>query len=368
MSLKDKAGYNLNLHGLRGLSAFWIFLTHVYLGSHEWGFYPHESWPRVVAWLLESGRYAVDLFFMISGYLITESLTRKADARRFLVDRAIRIYPAFLAALAPLAIVGMLLQQRMFAEVPPQEWPLMLLANLLLLPGAVDMEPILGVAWTLSFEMVFYLTAAGVFVLARRQQRELGVSLAACAGLILFPHYSGVAAFYVGAFVYLYRDTALQWLNRLHAPLLVLILILVLWQGMFVPDYHRANVGLTPFFSLLGIVGFVLQLSFFNSVVAGAGWVSRMLRSRFMQFMGTISYSFYLWHTHVMYVIKRLTMKYVVPVYGDVAGTLCFGIVSLVAALILGYLSYRVFEVAAGRFLRGRYLKAPVVVAQPSAA
>lgn len=368
MSIDNKASYNLNLHGLRGLSAFWIFLTHVYLGSSEWGFYPHESWPRVFAWLLESGRYAVDLFFMISGYLITESLTRKGQAGRFLKDRAIRIYPAFLAAMLPLAIVGMLLQQRVFATTDPEQWPLMLLANLLLLPGAVDMEPILGVAWTLSFEMVFYLTAAGVFVLVRSKQRELGVALAACVGLILFPHYSGIASFYIGAFVYLYRNSALRMLNRFHAPLLTLILILILWQGMFIPDYHRANVGLTPYFSLLGIVCFALQLSFFNSVVAGAGLVSRMLRSRFMQFMGTISYSFYLWHTHVMYIIKRLTMKYIVPEYGDAAGVLVFGCVSLAAALVLGYLSYRIFEVAAGRMLRARFLAPPPAAAQPSSA
>lgn len=365
MSLNDKSGYNLTLHGLRGLSAFWIFLTHVYLGSSEWGFYPYESWPRVIAWLLASGRYAVDLFFMISGYLITESLTRKADVRRFLIDRVIRIYPAFLFALAPLAIVGMLTQQRIFATVPPEQWPFMLLANVLLLPGAVNMEPILGVAWTLSFEMVFYLTAAGIFVFARRQQRELGVALAACVGLILFPHYSGVASFFVGAFVYLYRDSALKWLNRIHAPLPCLILILILWQNMFVPDYHRANIGLTPFFALLGIVGFALQLNFFNSVVAGAGLVGRMLRSRFMLFMGTISYSFYLWHTHGMYVIKRLVARYIVPEYGDAAGVLAFGFVSLAVALALGYVSYRVLEVGAGRYLRERFLRpAPVLQAK----
>jgi peptidoglycan/LPS O-acetylase OafA/YrhL len=350
-------GYNPNIHGLRGFGALWVFIAHVYLGSSTAGFYP-EQWPSVIAWLMDSGRYSVDLFFMISGYLITESLIKKAHAGRFLIDRVIRVYPAFLAAMLPLAIMGMLTQVRMFADTTPLQWPLMLLANVLLLPGVVDMPPILGVAWTLSFESVFYLTAAGAFVLFQRQHRELAIGLCVAAGLLVFSQYSGIISFYVGALIFMYRDSMMRALRDFHAPLLTLLLFITLW-GIFNRDYWKADIGLTPYFAALGIACFVLELVLFNSVVAGAGVLGMILRSRTCQFMGTISYSFYLWHTPVMFVTKRIVLKYVVPQYGDVAGTVAFGVLSLPPAILIGYCAYVLFEREAGRYLHKRWLKSP---------
>ncbi len=359
-SLRSR-GFNPHIHGLRGLAAFMVFWCHVYAGSFESGFYP-EQWHPLLAWLLHAGRYGVDLFFMISGYLITESLTRKGQVGRFLTDRVIRIYPAFLSVLIPLVIMGMLTQSKLFAVAAPETWPLHILANLLFLPGVIDMQPILGVAWSLSFEAAFYLTAASAFVLARAGSRELAMAVCAAAGLLLLPQYPGVVFFYVGAFIYLFRDALLLRVRDIHYPLLSLMAFLALWHW-FIIHYHRTDAGLSVGFIAALLACFALGMMFFNSVVEGAGGFGACLRSGFLQFMGTISYSFYLWHTPVMYFTKRLVLRHVVPEHGEVIGTLAFAALSLPPALLLSYVSYRIFEQAAGRVLHQRFMSASRSVA-----
>ncbi|MES0873946.1 acyltransferase family protein [Sinimarinibacterium thermocellulolyticum] len=344
--------FNPNIHGLRGLAAFMVFWCHVYAGALEAGFYP-EHWHPLLAWLLHAGRYGVDVFFMISGYLITESLTRKGQVRRFLADRAIRIYPAFLAVLLPLIAMGMLTRAKLFADTDPLIWPLQVLANLLFLPGVFDMPPILGVAWSLSFEAAFYLTAALAFALKRSGRQELAVAVCAGAGLLLFPQYPGVIFFYAGALIYLYRDALLLGLARVHVPFTALIALLAVWHLVIV-HYHRAEADLSVGFAAMLLLSFVLGLLFFNGVVAGAGPFGIFLRSGALQFLGTISYSFYLWHTPVMFFTKRIVLHYVAPEQGDAMATLSFALLSLPPALLVSWISYRLFEAAAGRILHRR--------------
>lgn len=344
--------FNTNIHGLRGLAAFMVFWCHVYAGSFDSGFYP-EHWHPLVAWFLHAGRYGVDVFFMISGYLITESLTRKGQVRRFLADRAIRLYPAFLAVLLPLVVMGILTRTRLFAEADPSSWLLHILANVLFLPGVFDMPPILGVAWSLSFEAAFYLTAAVAFVLAGAGKRELAVGVCAASGLLLFPQYPGIIFFYTGALIYLYGDRLLQGLARIHLPLAALLGLLAIWH-LFIVHYHRAEADLSVGFVAMLLASFTLGMMFFNSVVAGAGIFGGFLRSRTLQFLGTISYSFYLWHTPVMYFTKRLVLRYIEPQHGDVFATLAFAALSLPPALLVSWISYRLFEAAAGKMLHRR--------------
>src|SRR5665213_3449768 len=85
---------NPQIHGLRGLAALIVFVFHIYGIADEWHF-----WPASLAdfgFVFRLGRHGVEIFFIISGCLITASLLRHQRAGRFLVDRCIRIYPVFL--------------------------------------------------------------------------------------------------------------------------------------------------------------------------------------------------------------------------------------------------------------------------------
>lgn len=94
-----------------------------------------------------AGAFGVDVFFVLSGFVIT--VTARANPTDFLKKRLIRVLPIYWALTAPaLIIMGGLAPQRVIASLTL--WP------------AYDVwtPPVLEVAWSLSFELVFYVATA----------------------------------------------------------------------------------------------------------------------------------------------------------------------------------------------------------------
>jgi len=118
--------------------------------------------PAVAGFLaLAPGVAGVVLFFLVSGYVIPLSVRAGFDARSFALRRLLRIYPLLLAALALVALggwTGALGHWADLREAGAGRW----LANLLLVQDFVAAKPILGVTWTLIFELAWY----GLFALA----------------------------------------------------------------------------------------------------------------------------------------------------------------------------------------------------------
>ena len=100
------------------------------------------------------GTIGVDIFFVISGFIITHVMTNRQPGP-FLLDRLVRIYPLYWLFLIPLIILG---------------WDgdaMHLLSSVTLWPVVGEFRrSYLAVSWTLSFEMLFYLAAT--LVLWRR--------------------------------------------------------------------------------------------------------------------------------------------------------------------------------------------------------
>lgn len=130
------------------------------------------------------GHAGVDFFFVLSGFIILfahwDDLGRPSALPRYAERRATRIYPLYWPVLAVYLAMASLGAREIDASATS------LLANVLLLPTA--QEPILGVAWTLQHEMLFY--AAFAVLLVSRSLGPvlltgwLGVVLAVAAGWI----------------------------------------------------------------------------------------------------------------------------------------------------------------------------------------
>src|ERR1035438_8597101 len=92
---------------LDGLRAIAILLV---LGCHYQGFAP------LLYGLPEFGWFGVDIFFVLSGYLITTILLGLRDQPKpyqtFYSRRAIRIFPPYFAALVPVFALGLIFHQR----------------------------------------------------------------------------------------------------------------------------------------------------------------------------------------------------------------------------------------------------------------
>ncbi|MEV4291493.1 acyltransferase family protein [Nonomuraea bangladeshensis] len=145
------------LDALRGLGALAV------VGEHltTWAI----PWLRPTA--INLGIYGVLVFFLVSGYIIPHSLERHGDVRVFWIGRVFRLYPLYLAAIVLTLALSPWVAVR--AEVPRDGSAVAAHATMLL--DAVGSAGVLNTMWTLSYEMVFYLLAAALFVLGVRDGR-----------------------------------------------------------------------------------------------------------------------------------------------------------------------------------------------------
>lgn len=175
---------NAALDGLRGMVILLVLVTH-------WGLVwqprlaPDSPWTAIATAAFAIGNSGVDLFFLLSGYLIYETyLARQAAFRTFIARRAWRIYPAFLAMFA----VYLALSARWPAagKIPEGTAAAIgyLARCLLFLPGILDEAPLIGTAWSLSYEWAFYLALpalVGAFGLRRAAPGKRVLAIAAAA-------------------------------------------------------------------------------------------------------------------------------------------------------------------------------------------
>jgi peptidoglycan/LPS O-acetylase OafA/YrhL len=106
-------------------------------------------------------------------------------------------------------------------------------------------------------------------------------------------------------------------------------------------------------------VAFIASLHMFASACLNASGEFSFLRTRAFQFMGNISYSFYLWHGLVMAAVKRVVNSHIVPAHGQEVGFVVFAMSCLVVSVLLAWTSWKVFEVAVAKILRNRLASRP---------
>lgn len=147
------------MEGLRGVAVFLVFLVHYCALIQPW-LAPNTSGAYVSLFLGSAGHIGVDIFFMLSGYLIYGSLLSHNAFRfnTYLGRRIRRIYPAFLAMLTIYLVLSFVFPKE--SKLPSQllNGVIYILENILLLPGILKIEPIITVAWSLSYELFFYMT------------------------------------------------------------------------------------------------------------------------------------------------------------------------------------------------------------------
>ena len=173
----------LGIQLLRGVAATAVVISHV-----QWDLTNHLSLPTALPEQLSLGNAGVDLFFVISGFVMVYSsedlFGRPGAMREFLVRRVARIVPLYwLVTTLMLAYVLL----RGFG--PSDASPGLAVSSYLFIPfqrPSGEMGPLYGVGWTLNYEMFFYCLFA-LALLARR-----GIAVAA-----LTAFYLAIALFHV---------------------------------------------------------------------------------------------------------------------------------------------------------------------------
>ncbi len=154
------------LDGLRGIAAFIVLLFHLsffYDTSH--------LAPFAVPW----GHYGVELFFIISGFVIFMTLERGGGIRAFIASRIARLYPAYWAAVLVTTLTAAVL------EDPPNLIPVAAI-NLTMLQAFLAIPPIDNSYWTLALEGEFYVLMGLLAATGQLRRIDLWCLVALLAG------------------------------------------------------------------------------------------------------------------------------------------------------------------------------------------
>jgi peptidoglycan/LPS O-acetylase OafA/YrhL len=292
----------LGIQILRGLAAFAVLVHHSL--EETQGLWP--SGPRNQALVLV-GAAGVDIFFVISGFIMLHSTWHRfgeqGAAADFVVRRIIRIVPLYwicsLLVVALAATGAFYRSQTITFE--------RLLSSLTFLPTH---EPIHGVGWTLQYEMYFYgLFAAALACLSRRQAiMTLPAVLTAVILTSQFlppgPTQRFLANPIALEFAYGIGIACLfRWRTRMGIPPSVLIFAGL--TGMVTSAYwapSSGTAGLMPSvrFIAWGIPAALIVLAA-TTVYSAKGTLDRLLLK-----LGDMSFSLYLTHAFVMTAYARL--------------------------------------------------------------
>jgi peptidoglycan/LPS O-acetylase OafA/YrhL len=294
-------GRLLPMEGLRGIAVTLVFLQHYGTQFSTYGQMTGGTL-AIAQGFAHYGNDGVELFFVLSGYLIYGILlSKRPPFFSFMIRRAQRLYPAFLVAFA----IGMLIDfGRRAPKIPAQFMDALtyLFANVLFLPGLLPIDPLFAVNWSLSYEWWFYATAALLFSVCQLAGLPVAARVAVIVGMggVLF---------------------GLEAAGVPHVP----IRGLCLFGGMLLAEADRAKLKALPgwlgvaavltAFVLLGAIrapewvgAFILACGFCALCAAAFGGrsaLSALLSWTHLRRFGNISYSYYLLHGYIVLVLLR---------------------------------------------------------------
>lgn len=349
--------YYLSLDGLRGVAILIVILYHLGLNHFLRPFH-----------FLINGELGVNIFFVISGFLITTLLLKeklaygKISLKRFYARRALRIIPVAYLFLLILIILDYLYKIHLPASA--------FISSFLFYKNfPFQFEPYSGHFWSLAAEMQFYLIFP--LLLAWNTNRYMIIVLSI---VIIVPLISILGFYHVG---FLYSNRIIRLITQIimysfwNGPFIVLIgslASILLFKGIISIEKSKGHYFLSFFLLLIAItisnklaVFYSKYLSEYVSAILIAwvillnlkkrGLLSAILINPVFVKVGVISYSLYVWQE--LFIGNRSFPVWMRPFHDCPLGL--FIIFKLVAVSIIAFASYYFFE---KKFLKikGRYL------------
>ncbi|HWU76432.1 MAG TPA: acyltransferase [Rhodanobacter sp.] len=346
-SRKTEPGLLINLNTLRAIAALAVVYSHV---TSEAGLNLHPS----------IGTRGVDIFFVISGFIIAYIGSRNAD--RFFIRRLIRIVPFYWAA--TLAVFVMALMAPTLLRSTRAD-PLQLLCSLFFIPrhtNYADMAPTLVLGWSLNYEMYFYVVFSLCLLLSRRLAPILcclaiaailrvidasgttNPSIQFYARPLVFEFVFGIVAFYL---LYAVERHRASWQSIPFGKYILLALLLASLIIVFFIESKR-GFGLPRVISS-GIPAFVIVLS--------ALLLERIYRltidNRILFLLGEASYILYLIHPYIVFGLLRTVLR---GARYSLLANIAIIIFLMTAASVVAVAIHLLFEKPVMRLLRRQIL------------
>ncbi|MFK3797375.1 acyltransferase family protein [Pseudomonas sp. NPDC088444] len=342
-------GNRRDIDGLRALAVIPVVLYHFGFGLFSGGF------------------VGVDVFFVISGFLITSIIFREISAGRFsFVDfwarRARRIIPALsVMMLAALAVGWVLMPANDYSQLGRAvRYQAMFVSNILFMRQdgyfnpASDFKPLLH-TWSLSVEEQYYILFPLLMVLLTRYLRHwrwilLGLLIVSFALNIAVIKRQPDAAFFLlpmrawellcGAMLAVFPVSDRKFSPWLYQGVSLAGLLAVLY-AIFGLDKYTPFPGWAALLPVLGATAMIWANGHAST------WAGRLLSGRAMVAVGLISYSWYLWHWPVFVYANAVSVDGMQAL--EASGW-------VILTLVLAWLSWRLIELPfrEKRLLAGR--------------
>lgn len=361
--------YRPELDGLRFLAFLAVYMQHT-IGFGIGG--NHQHLPNWLGDLLGTiglaGTFGVDLFFVLSSYLITELLLRERtlrgalDVKAFYIRRILRIWPLyFLFVIIAYAITFL---------VPSEELTWKHVLGYFFFAGnwvyfLMPVTTVAGPLWSVSLEEQFYLIWP--WVIRGGGRRRLVILAAGLMGFALlerllmglihpdvdwvsknsFTRIDGIA---VGALIALSLNGGVpRWALAVRAVLaaacVVALLVIAYTFGLFELPVGLPQLALGWPLAALACGGLLL------SVLGDAGPFTALLRSRPVVYLGRISYGLYVYHELILKAGAEIFPRY----NSSVAQMAAYWLFGLAGTIPLAAASYRWLELPFLRLKRQRF-------------
>ncbi len=364
ISLRSESRIEL-LDGFRCLAAMWVVIYHYYwryVDVPDLSYYPKWSFSRY-------GYFGVQLFFMISGFVIYYSLERTTSIKEFLTKRYLRLAPTliFCSILTYVAVNWWNDSPRIgefesktpldflfsFTFISPMIWRDLL--------GREDIKFVDGVYWSLWPEVIFYISASIVYFTSRKENFLRNWSLLVLVLWMLrvctSPKLAGITPDFLLPLTSAYYKAFLFITFHLWAYFTVGVICYELWM--------KRKVSLLVW--IIAAILFLMEMYFIavdaERVLFPAAillWVVFLLRPQWLGFLrwrpiqviGLISYPLYLLHEGIGIVVSEKILKWTnhsIPVIWVL-------IMVLVIIILLSYFVFVFFEKPVTRALKGKLL------------
>ncbi|HEX5654439.1 MAG TPA: acyltransferase [Chitinophagaceae bacterium] len=337
------------LDGLRGLA---VLLVVIY---HNFGFIDYFFF----GWL------GVDLFFVLSGFLITgilmKSLGQKNFLRNFYMRRVLRIFPLYYLCLLIFLVI-----LPAFNKLPVnldyytenQWWLWTYLQNWLFIIKEAGSTDILHHFWSLAVEEQFYLIWPLTILIVRNPRFLLLIMAIVLLTVILLRYiiwerqienlayfnlytFSRIDGIAIGSMLALLHQIDQGFLKK-NTALIVLLLAAANFLFYFINSRNQFGF---PYLAIVGYTTFAIMFAILihEAVSRESRLVNFLFDNKFMRFFGKISYGFYVFHWPVFILLNPVILKWMennaLPYPALLSSLVC-----TLAGLLISLLSFRYFE------------------------
>jgi peptidoglycan/LPS O-acetylase OafA/YrhL len=355
--MTNKAVYNPHIDGLRGIAILMVIGYHYLSGLY----------------IFDLGWSGVDLFFVISGYLLTGRLypylNDKKLVWKFYFNRFLRIVPLCYTFLI-IFFSGWFLfaSQSTIDSVPIYKNHLLgffaFISNWVFISNFSNTENYLQHLWSLAVEEQFYIFFPFFIILIREKKKLLAAGITViivivitrCFYFYLLPnkgHYLKIYwnsffrfdSFLIGFVLYMIKENNFNSVIERYIKKIAVISFVLLISSFFLTGTFRLN----NFFITIGltIIGVFYSTIIFLTLSSNVNFLKKVTSSKPLQLIGKISYGLYIFHSPIYllnYTILNSLLYKINIIINPTTLQLTNAFASFIITYFVSLLSFRYYE------------------------